>query len=146
MNDFAVESYRPSDAEPFMNERQREYFRRKLIAWRESILAESRGVHVRFKSYIDVQRSPYRAGKIKLPPSCFRSGSNVTKRRRLRIRIDGPERANADRSQPASPEKVHSPVNRFLWQPRRKFVQLKILRIASNGANKLRSARFDGPI
>ena len=42
MNDFGSESYRPSDAEPFMNERQREYFRRKLIAWRESILVESR--------------------------------------------------------------------------------------------------------
>jgi DnaK suppressor protein len=42
MNDLGSESYRPSDAEPFMNERQREYFRRKLIAWRESILAESR--------------------------------------------------------------------------------------------------------
>ena len=42
MNDFGSESYKPSDAEPFMNERQREYFRRKLIAWRESILAESR--------------------------------------------------------------------------------------------------------
>ena len=42
MNDVAVESYKPSEDEPFMNERQREYFRRKLIAWRESILAESR--------------------------------------------------------------------------------------------------------
>jgi len=42
MNDVAVESYKPSDAEPFMNERQREYFRRKLITWREAILAESR--------------------------------------------------------------------------------------------------------
>jgi DnaK suppressor protein len=42
MNDFGSVSYKPSDAEPFMNERQREYFRRKLIAWRESILAESR--------------------------------------------------------------------------------------------------------
>ena len=42
MNDVAVESYKPLDDEPFMNERQREYFRRKLIAWRESILAESR--------------------------------------------------------------------------------------------------------
>jgi len=42
MNDVAVESYKPSDAEPFMNERQREYFRRKLTAWREAILAESR--------------------------------------------------------------------------------------------------------
>ena len=36
------DGYRPSDDEPFMNERQKEYFRRKLIAWRESILAESK--------------------------------------------------------------------------------------------------------
>ena len=42
MNDVSVESYRPSDDEPFMNDRQREYFRRKLMAWRDSILAESR--------------------------------------------------------------------------------------------------------
>jgi DnaK suppressor protein len=32
----------PSDEEPFMNERQRDYFRRKLIAWKEDILRESR--------------------------------------------------------------------------------------------------------
>ncbi len=36
------EDYKPSDAEPFMNERQRDYFRRKLLAWRESIIAESK--------------------------------------------------------------------------------------------------------
>jgi DnaK suppressor protein len=35
--------YRPSESEPFMNERQREYFRRKLIVWKEEILRESRG-------------------------------------------------------------------------------------------------------
>jgi DnaK suppressor protein len=35
--------YRPSDSEPFMNERQREYYRRKLIVWKEEILRESRG-------------------------------------------------------------------------------------------------------
>ena len=34
--------YRPSDDEPFMNERQREYFRRKLLAWKDEILRESR--------------------------------------------------------------------------------------------------------
>lgn len=34
--------YRPSENEPFMNERQREYFRRKLLAWKEDILRESR--------------------------------------------------------------------------------------------------------
>jgi RNA polymerase-binding transcription factor len=36
------DGYKPSDDEPFMNERQKEYFRRKLIVWRESILAESK--------------------------------------------------------------------------------------------------------
>jgi DnaK suppressor protein len=34
--------YRPSDKEPFMNERQREYFRLKLLDWREGILKEAR--------------------------------------------------------------------------------------------------------
>ena len=34
--------YRPSDREPFMNERQREYFRRKLLDWREEILKEAK--------------------------------------------------------------------------------------------------------
>jgi DnaK suppressor protein len=34
--------YRPSDDEPFMNERQREYFRRRLINWKEEILRESK--------------------------------------------------------------------------------------------------------
>jgi DnaK suppressor protein len=36
------ESYKPSEQEPFMNDRQREYFRRKLNAWKEEILQESR--------------------------------------------------------------------------------------------------------
>jgi DnaK suppressor protein len=36
------ESYKPSEDEPFMNDRQREYFRRKLLAWKEDILQESR--------------------------------------------------------------------------------------------------------
>jgi len=34
--------YRPSEDEPFMNPRQREYFRRKLENWKEDILRESR--------------------------------------------------------------------------------------------------------
>ena len=36
------DGYRPTDDEPFMNDRQKEYFRRKLNSWRESILAESK--------------------------------------------------------------------------------------------------------
>jgi DnaK suppressor protein len=35
-------AYRPSDKEPFMNDRQREYFRVKLLAWREDILKETK--------------------------------------------------------------------------------------------------------
>jgi DnaK suppressor protein len=35
-------TYRPSDKEPFMNERQREYFRQKLLAWKEDILKEAK--------------------------------------------------------------------------------------------------------
>ena len=38
---FLPEDYRPAEDEPFMNERQIEYFRRKLIAWKSEILKES---------------------------------------------------------------------------------------------------------
>lgn len=39
---FLEDDYRPAEDEPFMNERQLEYFRRKLLAWREDLLADSR--------------------------------------------------------------------------------------------------------
>ena len=39
---FLPEDYRPAEDEPFMNERQTEYFRRKLLSWKEEILSESR--------------------------------------------------------------------------------------------------------
>jgi len=35
-------TYRPTDKEPFMNDRQREYFHNKLLAWREDILKEAK--------------------------------------------------------------------------------------------------------
>lgn len=34
--------YKPSDDEPFMNDRQREYFRGKLLAWKDEILREAK--------------------------------------------------------------------------------------------------------
>jgi DnaK suppressor protein len=34
--------YRPSEDEPFMNERQREYFRRRLNRWKDEIIRESK--------------------------------------------------------------------------------------------------------
>ena len=35
-------AYRPVEDEPFMNERQQEYFRLKLLRWKDEILRESR--------------------------------------------------------------------------------------------------------
>lgn len=39
---FLPEDYRPAEDEPFMNERQLEYFRRKLITLKNEILDESK--------------------------------------------------------------------------------------------------------
>jgi DnaK suppressor protein len=36
------EDYRPSEDEPFMNSRQLQYFRRKLLAWKEEIVRQTR--------------------------------------------------------------------------------------------------------
>ena len=38
----AEAEYRPTENEPFMNPRQRDYFRKKLETWKEDILRESR--------------------------------------------------------------------------------------------------------
>ncbi|CAN7519297.1 MULTISPECIES: RNA polymerase-binding protein DksA [unclassified Devosia] len=43
MSSVEVIEYRPSENEPFMNPRMREYFRNKLLAWKDEILRESRG-------------------------------------------------------------------------------------------------------
>ena len=42
--------YRPSETEPFMNERQLAYFKNKLLAWKDDILRESRGTVVNLKA------------------------------------------------------------------------------------------------
>ncbi|WP_417523949.1 RNA polymerase-binding protein DksA [Marinovum sp.] len=39
---FLPEDYRPAEDEPFMNERHLEYFRRKLITWKNELLDETR--------------------------------------------------------------------------------------------------------
>ena len=36
------EDYKPSEDEPFMNQRQQEYFKQKLLDWKEEILKESK--------------------------------------------------------------------------------------------------------
>ncbi|MCH2076498.1 MAG: RNA polymerase-binding protein DksA [Rhodobacteraceae bacterium] len=39
---FLPEDYRPAEDEPFMNDRQVEYFRRKLTAWKSELMNDSR--------------------------------------------------------------------------------------------------------
>lgn len=39
---FLPDDYRPAEDEPFMNERQMEYFRRKLLAWKAELLDDSK--------------------------------------------------------------------------------------------------------
>ena len=37
-----LKDYRPTEKEPFMKEKQRDYFRAKLLTWKEDILKEAR--------------------------------------------------------------------------------------------------------
>jgi DnaK suppressor protein len=56
LNDNGDDGYRPSDAEPFMNQRQLDYFRTKLLAWKEDIVREAQGTLVSLQS--DSLREP----------------------------------------------------------------------------------------
>ena len=38
---FLPDDYRPAEDEPFMNDRQLEYFRRKLLVWKHELLEQS---------------------------------------------------------------------------------------------------------
>ena len=44
------DGYVPSESEPFMNDRQREYFRRKLLGWKSDILREAQDTLVALQS------------------------------------------------------------------------------------------------
>ena len=50
-------TYRPSSKERFMNPKQKEYFRRKLLAWKEQLLKESQGTIESLKGENHVQKS-----------------------------------------------------------------------------------------
>ncbi|PRY94879.1 TraR/DksA family transcriptional regulator [Hasllibacter halocynthiae] len=39
---FLPEDYRPAEDEPFMNDKQIEYFRRKLLAWKQDLMSDTR--------------------------------------------------------------------------------------------------------
>ncbi len=43
MSASELDEYRPSADEPFMNARQKDYFRRKLMDWKQEIIRESQG-------------------------------------------------------------------------------------------------------
>lgn len=45
-----ADGYRPSTDEPFMNPRQLDYFRQKLLAWKSSILREAEGTLAHLQS------------------------------------------------------------------------------------------------
>jgi len=50
--------YHPTDDEPFMNDRQRAYFRRKLQVWRDDIIQQTRetlvGLHEETSQHADI--------------------------------------------------------------------------------------------
>jgi DnaK suppressor protein len=70
-----VDDYVPSEHEPFMNERQIEYFRRKLNNWKEEILRESRETltHLQDENHI-------------LPDAADRASSETDRSLELRTR------------------------------------------------------------
>ena len=67
--------YAPSDSEPFMNARQREYFRRKLVIWKEDIILETRETV-----------SSLQEGNLNLPDVTDRAASESEKTLELRTR------------------------------------------------------------
>ena len=56
MSTDVLDDYKPSDDEEFMNPRQQMYFRDKLIAWKDELLAESRETIVNLQK--DSQNHP----------------------------------------------------------------------------------------
>jgi DnaK suppressor protein len=39
---FLADDYRPAEDEPFMNDRQSEYFKRKLLVWKADLMSDSK--------------------------------------------------------------------------------------------------------
>ena len=70
-----IKNYEPSDGEPFMNERQTEYFKNKLLSWKSSILEESRGT-------IEVMQE----GTRNIPDSADRASEETDRALELRTR------------------------------------------------------------
>ena len=77
------EAYRPSDEEPFMNERQREYYRRKLTNWKSEILREAQDTLVALQTESEnhpdlADRASSETDRAIEPRSMPRSGASTT--------------------------------------------------------------------
>jgi DnaK suppressor protein len=70
-----LEGYTPTDTEPFMNPRQREFFRQRLFLWKDEILAESK-----------VTISNLQTDTSSLPDAADRASSETEKGVELRTR------------------------------------------------------------
>jgi RNA polymerase-binding transcription factor len=75
MSETIEAGYIPSEDEPFMNGRQREYFKKKLLAWKHDILRESRGTLDTLQDQSD-----------KLPDMADRASSETDRSIELRAR------------------------------------------------------------
>jgi DnaK suppressor protein len=75
MSATEVQEYRPTEDEDFMNERQLEYFRNKLLAWKEDILAESKNTLGQLQE-----------DSLHLPDAADRASSETDKALELRTR------------------------------------------------------------
>ena len=57
-DNFLPDDYTPAEDEPFMNDRQLEYFRRKLMAWKSDLLEDSKdtieGLQVNARNIPDI--------------------------------------------------------------------------------------------
>ena len=69
--------YRPSEDEPFMNERQRTYFRQKLLAWKEEIIRQTRDARGPARG-LDPARRPRRPRHLRDRPRAERARATVS--------------------------------------------------------------------
>ena len=75
MAEIDLDGYAPTDSEPFMNPRQREFFRQRLLLWKDELLSESR-----------VTISNLQTETASLPDAADRASSETEKGVELRTR------------------------------------------------------------
>ena len=65
------DDYRPTKDEPFMSERQREYFRKKLIEWRDEIMRATRRRSSTCRTKASIRTSPIERPRRRTARSSF---------------------------------------------------------------------------